>query len=71
MGNYKPNPAAIATASAKKAYNSQLRIARRAAAAALALRESIVDGDTKLAGPSTTQLESAVTALSTARVFKV
>lgn len=71
MGNYKVNADKVADTSAKKEYNKQLRIARRATAAALALREHIVDATPNLSGPSTGNLEAAATALSSARVFKV
>lgn len=71
MGNYKVNADRVAITSAKKEYNKNLRIARRATAAALALREHIVDETPNFSGPSTGQLNTAIDALSSARVFKV
>lgn len=71
MGNYKVEADRVASETAKKEYNKQLRIARRATAAALALREHIVDDEPKLAGPSTDRLSAASEALSASRVFKV
>jgi hypothetical protein len=71
MSNYKIEADRVATTTAKKEYNRQLRIARRAAASAAALRESIVDSNPKLSGPSTARLAAAVEALSAVRVFKV
>lgn len=71
MSNYKINADRVSGETAKKEYNKQLRIARRATVAAQALRELIVDATPNFAGPSTARLAAASEALSAVRVFKV
>ena len=55
----------------KKAYNYELRRARRATAKAVALRAAIVKANPKFKGPSTAGLEAALKALLAAKRFKV